>query len=57
MELIKLGIYSFSAEFLREKTSKEACDILCHIPMAVVMEAWKQANPKTDPKPKRAKKA
>jgi hypothetical protein len=46
MEVIKVGVYSFNAEYLREKTSKEAKEELSHIPPAVVLEAWKLANPK-----------
>lgn len=54
MELIKIGIYSFNAEFLREKTSKEAADFMPHIPGSVVLQAWKIANPKSNKKTKKA---
>ncbi len=50
-----MGIYSFSAEFLRDKTKKEACDILSHVPISVVEQAWKQANPQSNKKTKKAK--
>jgi hypothetical protein len=53
MEVIKIGVYSFNAEFLKDKTMKEAREFFSKIPQKIVDEAWKIVNPKP---PLRAKK-
>lgn len=52
MEEIKIGIYSFNADILREKTIKEAKEMFAKIPPKIVDEAWKIANPKRSSKAK-----
>lgn len=53
MEVIKIGVYSFNAEFLKDKSMKEAREMLSKIPQKIVDEAWKIVNPKP---PSKAKK-
>jgi len=53
MEVIKIGVYSFNAEFLKDKSMKEAREMFLKIPQKIVDEAWKIVNPKP---PSKAKK-
>lgn len=53
MEVIKLGIYSFNAEALRDKSMKEAREMFGKLPQKIVDEAWKIANPKGSSKAKK----
>ena len=46
MEVIKIGVYSFNAETLRDKTQKECREMFYRIPVKIVDEAYKKANPK-----------
>lgn len=53
MEVIKIGVYSFNAESLRDKSMKESREMFAKMPQKVVDEAWKIANPKGSSKAKK----